>query len=121
VGFDSTLSGALRQLLNAAGGQPTTAPPPTTTTPGQTGGPLQAAVDKINKALNDLSAAQIAGDFAKYGQALQELKDAIAEYQKAQQQQPAGTSPSGSPGPSGSPSPAPSGSGTPSPGASPPG
>jgi uncharacterized membrane protein (UPF0182 family) len=111
VGFDSTLPGALKQLLNAAGGQPTTAPsaPPQNTTPNKpSGGAVQAAVDKINKALADLKAAQQAGDFVKYGQALQALQDAINEYQRAQQQQPDGASNTPAPSPSGSQSPSPS-------------
>jgi uncharacterized membrane protein (UPF0182 family) len=108
VGFAADLPGALRQLVTAAGQQPTgTAPPPSQTTPtppGTGNAAVQAAIDKINKALADLKAAQQAGDFGKYGQALQALQDAIAEYQKAQAQQPAGT-----PAPSGSPSASPSG------------
>src|SRR5205807_1592242 len=102
VGFDATLPGALKQLLAAAGQQPTgAAPPPQTTTPNQpNGGAVQAAIDKINKALTDLKAAQQAGDFVKYGQALQALQDAISEYQKAQAAPT--TSPSATP--SGSPS-----------------
>ena len=49
-------------------------------------------------------AAQQAGDFGKYGQALQALQDAITEYQKAQQ----AAAPSPTPSGSASPSPAPS-------------
>ena len=108
VGFAADLPGALRQLVTAAGQQPTgTGPPPPQTTPtppGNGNAAVQAAIDKINKALGDLKAAQQAGDFGKYGQALQALQDAIAEYQKAQAQQPTGT-----PAPSGSPSVSPSG------------
>ncbi len=110
VGFDATLPGALKQLLTAAGGQPTTGnPPPNTTQPSPPSGAVAVAVDKINKALNDLKAAQQAGDFTKYGQALQQLQDAVSEYQKAQQ---AATAPPG---------PTPSGSASPSPAASVPG
>jgi uncharacterized membrane protein (UPF0182 family) len=115
VGFDATLPGALKQLLAAAGQQPTGAPPPPqTTTPNQpSGGAVQAALDKINKALTDLKAAQQAGDFVKYGQALQALQDAITEYQKAQAAPttPAGTTPSGTPSASPGGSPSPSGAG----------
>ena len=112
VGFDATLPGALKQLLTAAGGTPTTTPPnqqpPANQPPANqpNGGATAAAVDKINKALSDLQTAQQAGDFAKYGQALQELQDAIAEYRKAQQA--AAASPAPSPSGSASPSPAPS-------------
>jgi uncharacterized membrane protein (UPF0182 family) len=114
VGFDPTLQGALKQLLTAAGGQPPTtgAPPP----PGNTNQPptnpaVAAAIDKINKALTDLKNAQQSGDFAKYGQALQELQAAIAEYQQAQQAAAASASPS----PSGTPTPPASPTTTPSP------
>jgi uncharacterized membrane protein (UPF0182 family) len=110
VGFAADLQGALKQLLAAAGQQPsgTAPPPPQTTNPtAPNGGAVQAAIDKINKALTDLKAAQQAGDFVKYGQALQALQDAVAEYEKAQQTStaPAGTQPSGTPSATGSPSP----------------
>src|SRR5256885_5796819 len=119
VGFGDTLPIALKKLLEAAGQQPTgAAPPPQTTTPNQpSGGAVQPAIDKINKALTDLKAAQQAGDFTKYGQALQALQDAINEYQRALASQPtapAGAQPSGSPSSSSSASP--SGAASPSPG-----
>jgi uncharacterized protein len=101
------LTAAVQALVKAAGGQPTTTTPnqPAQNQPQPTtqpnGAALAAAVDKINKALGDLKAAQQAGDFAKYGQALQALQEAITEYQKAQQ------AASPTPTPSGSPSPAP--------------
>ena len=109
IGFADTLPDALRQLLTAAGGTPTTptAPPPPSTTPTPpTNSATAAALEKVNKALADLRAAQQAGDFVKYGQALQELQDAISAYQQAQQ-----TVATPAPSPSGSPSPAPSASG----------
>jgi uncharacterized membrane protein (UPF0182 family) len=104
VGFDPTLQGALKQLLTAAGGQAPTSvtPPPGNTTQPSTNPAVAAAIDKINKAVTDLKAAQQSGDFAKYGQALQALQAAIAEYEQAKQA--AGAQPSGSPTPSGSPS-----------------
>ncbi len=117
IGFDATLQGALKQLLTAAatGGQATTPPAqqsPPNTTPTPNGTAVAAAVEKINKALTDLKAAQQAGDFVKYGQALQALQDAIAEYQRAVQQQNSPSTPA-------SPAPSPPTSGSPSPAASP--
>ncbi len=112
IGFDATLQGALKQLLTAAGAAPTntgTPPPPNNTTPSPpTNAATAAAVDKINKALADLKAAQQAGDFAKYGQALQALQQAIDEYQKAQQ---AAATPAPTPSTPSTPAPSPSASG----------
>jgi uncharacterized membrane protein (UPF0182 family) len=106
VGFADTLPGALQQLLNnAASGQQgnsTTSPPSGGTASGTpNSGPVAAALDKIDKALKDLKAAQQAGDFVKYGQALQALQDAVNEYDRARQQ--ATTPASPAPSPSGSP------------------
>jgi uncharacterized protein len=59
---------------------PTTAAP--TAPPG--GSPaLDAAIAQINKALQDLQAAQRNGDFTAYGQALTELNNATSAYEKA--------------------------------------
>jgi uncharacterized membrane protein (UPF0182 family) len=44
---------------------------------------LDAATAAIDKAIVDLKAAQQSGDFQAYGRALQELNDAIAQYQRA--------------------------------------
>jgi uncharacterized protein len=110
IGFADTLPDALKSLLTAAGTAPAntgTPPPPggTSPPPPTTGNPaVAAAVEKINKALADLKAAQQAGDFAKYGAALQELQAAINEYQAAQ----AAASTTPAPNPSASPSPSPS-------------
>ena len=110
VGFDSTLNGAIQQLLASAanGGNATSTNPgggTTTTAPSNT--PLSTAIDQINKALSDLAAAQKANDYDKIGQAYQELGAAIAAYQKALAAQQK-TSPTPTPNPSGSGSPAPS-------------
>lgn len=121
IGFAATLPDALKSLLSAAGTAPSNpgapSPPQTGNQPPTTGNAaMNAAIVKINKALADLKAAQTAGDFAKYGQALQDLQAAIAEYQAAQAAASATPSPSASPSasPSGSPSSSPSAS--PSPG-----
>ena len=111
IGFDATLPGALKQLLAAAGTTPVTPPggnqpPPANNPPPPSNAATAAAVEKINKALANLKAAQQAGDFVKYGQALQDLQAAVNEYQQAQQ----AATPPAAPTPSGSPSPAPSGS-----------
>src|SRR5262249_60473436 len=84
-----------------------TPPPPSSNNPA-----LNAAIAKINKALSDLKAAQVAGDFAKYGQALQELQAAINEYQQAPAA--ARSSPPPSPSTSASPSAPPTTSPSPS-------
>jgi uncharacterized protein len=115
IGFADTLPDALKSLLAAAGTAPSTSgtsPPPPTGSPPPTAGnaAMNAAIAKINKALTDLKAAQSAGDFAKYGQALQELQAAVAEYQAAQAAATATPSPAPSASPSGSASPSPSAS-----------
>ncbi len=61
-----------------------TTPNPTTPTPGGANTPeVQAAMTKVGAALTKLKKAQQDGDFAVQGQALQELDDAVKEYQKA--------------------------------------
>jgi uncharacterized membrane protein (UPF0182 family) len=58
--------------------------PPTTGTnpPGQTGPVAQAAAE-LNTAINNAREAQKSGDFARYGQALEQLDDAMTKYQAA--------------------------------------
>jgi uncharacterized membrane protein (UPF0182 family) len=118
VGFADSLQGALTQLLNTArsgGATPPTGPPPNANQPppSQTNAEVDAATQRIDKALTDLKSAQQSGDFTKYGEALQELNDAITAYQQARQSaspSPSGTpSPGSSASPSGTPSVAPSG------------
>jgi hypothetical protein len=117
IGFADSLSGALTQLLNSAKGAPSSgappsgAPPsgtsqspsasasPTPTGPNQPANPaVDAATQRIDQALADLKAAQESGDFTAYGQALQELNNAITAYQQARQS--AGTPASPPPTPS---------------------
>ena len=106
VGFGETLPAALASLQRAAkAGQPSAGTPttPGTPTPNPSGSPsasptptpstssppptssaaLDAATAAIDKAIADLKAAQQLGDFTAYGKALQELNDAIAQYQRA--------------------------------------
>jgi hypothetical protein len=99
VAFADTVQAGITDLLTQAkNGVPSTPPvtppanpppssspsaPPSTTAPPGNSAALTAAINNINKALTDLSNAQKRGDFAAYGQALQELNDAIAAYSKA--------------------------------------
>ena len=117
VGFGETLPDALASLQKAAkSGQPSTGQPstPGTPTPNPSGSPsasptptpstsspppsssaaLDQATAAMDKAIADLKAAQRSGDFTAYGKALQELNDAIAQYQAAR---------AGTPGPSATP------------------
>jgi uncharacterized membrane protein (UPF0182 family) len=80
---------------------PTTAPPTTVSPPGAgNSAALNAAILQINKALADLKKAQQDGAFAAQGQALEELNNAIAAYEKA-------LNSTASPGPPGTPTPTP--------------
>jgi len=101
VAFDDTVAAGITDLLNQAKtGPPPTVPPTVTppspqpsvspsspqasSPPSNAGSPaLNAAVAQINKALADLRKAQQSGDFAGQGQALQELNNAVAAYEKA--------------------------------------
>jgi uncharacterized protein len=112
VGFDSTLQGAVKQLLAAAAaGQPSVQNPGSSSgTPPSTNAPNSAAVDaalaQLDQAMKDLKAAQASGDFQAYGKALQAVNDALNAYQAARAAQ---ASQSPSPAPSGSPGATPSG------------
>jgi uncharacterized protein len=112
VGFDSTLSGAIAQLVASAKGDTSVTPPNTSGNqpppPSQppTNDAVAAALGQVDKAIADMKAALQAGDFAKYGQAQADLQTAIAAYEKAKAA--AKTTPS--PAPSGAASPAPSSS-----------
>jgi uncharacterized membrane protein (UPF0182 family) len=69
---------------SASATSPPTAPPTTVSPPGAgNSAALNAAVLQINKALADLKKAQQDGAFAAQGQALEELNNAIAAYEKA--------------------------------------
>ncbi|MEJ8278507.1 UPF0182 family protein [Pseudonocardia spirodelae] len=99
VGYSASLSDALNQVFGAGAGDaagaaaPTNGQTPTPTQPAQ-GGNGQAnpaapnaaqasAAQQIRQALNDLKAAQQAGDFAKQGDALAELDRAVSAFQSA--------------------------------------
>ncbi len=116
VAYEDTLQAGIDSLIKQATGQAppqTNNPPPGGTSPPSTGGQSQALTDaanRISQAITDLRAAQQAGDFAKQGQALQALDDAVKAYQAAQQAAGAAaptTPPSTPPSPSGSTSPNP--------------
>jgi uncharacterized membrane protein (UPF0182 family) len=91
VAYEDTLPAGIDSLIKQATGQAppqTTNPPPGGTSPPSTGGQSQALTDaanRISQAITDLRAAQQAGDFAKQGQALQALDEAVKAYQAAQQ------------------------------------
>jgi uncharacterized membrane protein (UPF0182 family) len=63
---------------------------------------LAAAAAEVDQAIDNVRTAQQSGDFAKYGQALQQLDAAMAKFQAAQQAAAAGTTagPSASTAPS---------------------
>jgi uncharacterized membrane protein (UPF0182 family) len=81
---------------------------PTTPTlpPGTISPELAQAAADVDKAIEDLRAAQIAGDFVKQGEALKALDDAMSRFQSAQRAA-SGTAPAATPTPSGAASPAP--------------
>ena len=123
VAFDNDIASGITDLLKqaAAGPPATTTPPPSTnpssppsatptppptqtTPPPATSGPnsaaLNAAIQQINTALQNLQQAQKNGNFADWGKALQQLNDATAAYERA-------LNSSSSPAPPGSPTPTP--------------
>ncbi|KXK62975.1 hypothetical protein AWW66_05660 [Micromonospora rosaria] len=77
------------------------APPPAMT------GDLAEAASQVQTAITEVRAAQTSGDFARYGEALKKLDEAMAAFQRAQQ----AAGPSPTPAPSGSPAASPSPSG----------
>ncbi len=89
LAWSDTLDGALNELF---GGQAAAAPPATPApapAPGGTAPPpadsaLAKALADAQQALNDGEAALRAGDFGRYGEAQQRLKDAIARAAAAQ-------------------------------------
>ncbi|HEX6872922.1 MAG TPA: UPF0182 family protein, partial [Micromonosporaceae bacterium] len=104
VGFAPTLQGAIDELVKKGAQSPT--PPnqpnqPTTPTQPPTSGELGAAAAKIQAAIDRLQAAQKAGDFTAYGQALTELNNAVREFEAAQARANSSASPTPSPSPTG--------------------
>ncbi|WP_199736321.1 UPF0182 family protein [Micromonospora sp. HM5-17] len=94
---------------------PPSSPPPSDGTP-QLTPELAAAATKIQNAIAEVKAAQASGDFARYGQALKALDEAMNEFQEAQKAASGTPTPGGSPAPAGSPA---ASGGTPSPSPSP--
>ncbi|WP_079062801.1 UPF0182 family membrane protein [Peterkaempfera griseoplana] len=114
IAYTTTLSQALKQVLDVTAGpaQPTPTPTPAQggggTAPAPASPDVQKALQDAQKAFEAGQAALKAGDWAEYGKQQKALQDALAAAVKAQTP---GTAPSGSPSatPSGSPSPTPSG------------
>ncbi len=102
VGYEDTLSAALNELFGPGASTGVDEPPGTTPgpsaspSPGQQGTAAEqaAAIAAIDKALDDLAAAQRSGDFAGIGKAQADLAAAVARYQRAR-----GVSPGPSPAP----------------------
>jgi uncharacterized protein len=121
VAFDNDIASGIADLLRqAASGPPSTTTPPPSSNPSPSpsasatptpsapsptpsapnAAALNAAVTQINAALQHLQQAQKNGNFADWGQALQELNDATAAYERA-------LNSTGSPAPPRSPTPTP--------------
>ncbi len=102
VAFATTIADGIAQLTGNAPPPPVTEKPPTTTPPPASGNALAAAAEKVNKAIEDLRAAQKSGDFEAQGRALKALDEAIKEFQAAQAAAAAATpAPSATPSPGG--------------------
>jgi len=116
VAFEDTLEEALETLFadqgGAGGGEPTTPDPGAE--PAEPGGSpdqnaaLTNALADAQDAIQAAEAAFAAGDFAAYGSAQEDLRDAIERAVRAQRAGGTTSSPSPSPSPSGSASPSPS-------------
>jgi uncharacterized membrane protein (UPF0182 family) len=108
--YADTLQQAIEAILTQAnnGTPPTTANPPAGQPPG-TGQPpnnnnaVAAAAAAVQNAINEVRAAQVSGDFERYGRALKALEDAMKAFEEAQKA--AAAAPGATPGASGSPSP----------------
>jgi uncharacterized membrane protein (UPF0182 family) len=102
-GLDSLVTQGKASGNNTGANPPATGanPPPASGNqpPALTGQLAQAAAD-VDKAISDLRAAQQAGDFARQGQALQALDQAMTRFQDAQRA--AGNTASPTPTPNGS-------------------
>ncbi|HWH01718.1 MAG TPA: UPF0182 family protein [Pilimelia sp.] len=115
-----SLDEGIDQLIKAGGQTPPRGdndrPPPggNNNTPPPSGA-LAAAGEKVQAAINEVRAAQSAGDFERYGRALAALDQAMKEFEAARRA--AGATPTGTPSPTGSPNPSPTASpgGSPSP------
>ncbi len=113
VSFAPTLGEAIEKLVTGAPSTPTQPTTPTTpTTPTPSASPtvpppvgevpmtpeLQAALARLDAAIDAVEAAQASGDFAAYGEALAERQAALDEVQAARQR--AANSPVSTPSPS---------------------
>ncbi|HKE63268.1 MAG TPA: UPF0182 family protein [Micromonosporaceae bacterium] len=91
LAYDDTVAAGVQDLVDEAKNgtntptptTPTTPAPPTNAAPGNSAA-LNAAIAQINKALADLKKAEQNGDFTAIGQALTDLNNATAAYEKAQ-------------------------------------
>jgi uncharacterized membrane protein (UPF0182 family) len=103
VGFDSTLQGAIINLVAKGGEQPQN-PPQNPQEPQQPGAPpalspeLSSAAGKIQTAIDKLQDAQQSGDFRAQGEALAELDAAMKEFEAASR---SGAAPTPTPSPTG--------------------
>lgn len=119
----NNLQDGLNALSKQAGTNPgsgTTAPTQPNAPPANLSGQLADAAAKVDQAIENVRNAQKSGDFAKYGQALQQLDQAMSDFQNAQKAAgqpatgptvtPSGSAPATPSAPaSGNPSPTPSG------------
>lgn len=82
VAFEDTLTKGIEALVGTGTGKPPVTtpeqPPPTTGAPN-----LAAAAEKVNKAIDDVRAAQQSGNFEAYGKALAALEAAMKEFEQA--------------------------------------
>ncbi|HEX6497525.1 MAG TPA: UPF0182 family protein [Micromonosporaceae bacterium] len=109
VAYADTLDQGIQQLLQqAAGASSGTPKPPSGNGQQNQSDAVSQAAAKIQKAIDDLRSAQQSGDFTAYGKALQELDDAVKQYENAQKA--AGGASGGSTSPQ-SPGPSPSAGG----------
>ncbi|SBT47127.1 UPF0182 family membrane protein [Micromonospora auratinigra] len=117
------LAAGIKQLVEQGkrAGSGTGAPPPSGgtnppppsggTTPPVLTGELAQAADRVQAAIEEVKAAQVSGDFERYGRALKALNEAMTAFQEAQ----AAARPSAAPSPTGSPTASPPVSPSPSP------
>lgn len=120
VSFGDTLDEAIAKLVEAGPGTET--PPPDTEQPPPTDTPtappttppttipppdgevvmtpeLQAALDRLDQAIDRVAQAQASGDFRAYGEALAELQAAMDEYREAEARARTGNTPVTTPSP----------------------
>ncbi|WP_175440647.1 UPF0182 family membrane protein [Micromonospora yangpuensis] len=84
-------------------------PPPSPGTTPELTGDLAEAAQAVQTAIAEVRAAQTSGDFARYGEALKQLDEAMAAFQRAQQAGNPNAPASPAASPTGTPAPSPSG------------